>query len=93
MENDFRRKIDTHIASLPQKNLTLKMFNTNPYVLLMHAKQRGYSRVSDLESDLLPAKQFSSMETSAGKMVEKVVLPVYGWELIASINIPGNFRQ
>lgn len=33
---------------------------------------------------LLPAKQFSSMETSAGRMVEEVVLPEYGWKCVAS---------
>ena len=84
MENNFRRKIDAHIASRLQNNAKFKTFKTNPYVLLIHAKQRGYSKVSDLESDLLPAKQFSSMETSVGKMVEEVVLPVYGWECVAS---------
>src|SRR5262249_14304341 len=37
-----------------------------------------------IEQDILPAKLFSSMETSAGRMVEQVVLPVYGWQYVAS---------
>ena len=69
---------------LPAKDAIFQKFYTSPYVLLIHARQRGYSKVSELEADILPAKQFSSMETSAGRMVEEVVLPEYGWECVAS---------
>ncbi len=84
LENSFRNKIETHISSLPAQDAIFQKFNTSPYVLLIHARQRGYSKVSELEGDILPAKQFSSMETSAGRMVEEVVLPEYGWECVAS---------
>ena len=84
LENSFRRKIDSHIVSLPAKDAVFRKFNTSPYVLLIHARQRGYTKVSELEADILPAKQFSSMETSAGRMVEEVVLPEYGWECVIS---------
>lgn len=84
LENAFRRKIDSHIISLPAEYSVFRKFNTSPYVLLIHARQRGYTKVSELEADILPAKQFSSMETSAGRMVEEVVLPEYGWECVIS---------
>lgn len=84
LETAFRRKVDAHVASLPASDSILERFNTSPFVLLIHARQRNYTKVSDLERDILPAKQFSSMETSAGRMVEEVVLPVYGWECVAS---------
>jgi hypothetical protein len=84
LETAFRRKVDTHVASLPASDSVLEKFNTSPFVLLIHARQRNYTKVSDLERDILPAKQFSSMETSAGRMVEEVVLPAYGWECVAS---------
>ena len=84
LETSFRRKVDAHVASLPASDSTLEKFSTSPFVLLIHARQRNYTRVSDLEKDILPAKQFSSMETSAGRMVEEVVLPAYGWECVAS---------
>ena len=84
METAFRRKIDGHVASLPQADAMFEAFSTSPFVLLIHARQRNYSKVSEIERDILPAKQFSSMETSAGRMVEEVVLPVYGWECVAS---------
>ena len=84
LENSFRRKIDSHILSLPAKDAQFRKFNTSPYVLLIHARQKNYTKVSELESDILPAKLFSSMETSAGRMVEEVVLPEYGWSCVAS---------
>ena len=84
LETAFRAKIETHISSLPAEDAIFQKFNTSPYVLLIHARQRGYSKVSELEADILPAKQFSSMETSAGRMVEEVVLPEYGWECVPS---------
>jgi hypothetical protein len=84
LETAFRRKIDSHIVSLPTEDSVFQKFNTSPYVLLIHARQKNYTKVSELEADILPAKQFSSMETSAGRMVEEVVLPEYGWECVAS---------
>lgn len=84
LENAFRRKIDSHIVSLPAEDSLFQKFNTSPYVLLMHAKQKNYTKIRELEADILPAKQFSSMETSAGKMIEEVVLPEYGWQCVAS---------
>ena len=84
MESDFRSRIDTALTRLPIADSPLSKFPTNPYVLLFHAKKQGYSHVSEVERDLVPAKVFSSLETSAGKMVEQVVLPVYGWEIVES---------
>jgi len=84
MENQFRRKIDTHIASLPEGDALFRKFNTSPYVLLIQARQKNYTKISEIESDILPAKQFSSMETSAGRMIEEIALPAYGWECVAS---------
>jgi len=84
MENQFRRKIDSHITSLPEGDARFQKFNTSPYVLLIHARNKNYTKISEIERDILPAKQFSSMETSAGRMVEEVALPVYGWECVAS---------
>lgn len=84
METGFRQKIDAHLAGLPLADAKFQKFNTSPFVLLFHSKRQGYARVSDVERDIIPAKVFSSMETSAGRMVEEVVLPVYGWEVVPS---------
>lgn len=84
MESEFRDKIGTHIKGLPQAKSNFAKFYTSPFVLLFYSKQKAYSQVAEIEKDLVPAKVFSSMETSAGNMVEKIVLPIYGWEVVQS---------
>ncbi|MGO8740025.1 PmeII family type II restriction endonuclease [Rhodoblastus sp.] len=84
MESDFRRKIATHLQGLPAEDALFQKFNTSPFVLMFYSRQKGYRRVAEIEGDIIPAKVFSSMETSAGRMVEEVVLPVYGWEVVPS---------
>ncbi len=84
MENDFRTRISQHVESLPLEDAQFKKSNTNPFVLLFHCLKKGYRHIREIEEDILPAKLFSSMETSAGRMVEKVVLPVYSWTVVPS---------
>ena len=84
MESEFRAKIKTHINGLPQTSSKLAKFHTNPFVLMFYSRQKSYSQVAQIEADIVPAKVFSSMETSAGNMIEKVVLPIYGWEVVRS---------
>lgn len=84
MENEFRSRIDSHLGSLPTKNAEFQKFNTSPFVLMFYSRQKGYHHVSEIEDDIVPAKVFSSMETSAGRMVETVALPIYGWETVPS---------
>jgi hypothetical protein len=84
MEVEFRRRITLHVQSLPASDAQFSKFNTNPFVLMFHSLKKNYRHISEIESDILPAKVFSSMETSAGRMVEAVVLPVYGWQVVPS---------
>lgn len=84
IENGLDTKISNHIGSMVLCSSNLRSFNTSPYVIMIHAKKRGYSTIKELENDILPAKEFSSMETSAGRMIEEVLLPIYGWEPVPS---------
>ncbi len=84
MEGDFRDRITNHLKSLPTTDARFAKFNTNPFVLMFYTQQQGYTHISEIEKTILPAKVFSSMETSAGRMVEAVVLPRYGWEFAPS---------
>ncbi|MGF6726722.1 hypothetical protein P3T43_006112 [Paraburkholderia sp. GAS41] len=84
LESEFRARIDAHVESLPQAQALFKKFKTSPFVLMMYSRRQGYSRISQIESDILPAKLFSSMETSAGRMIEEIVLPELGWACVAS---------
>lgn len=84
METDFRTRITSHVQSLPTKDAKFAKFNTSPFVLMFYTLQHGFSRISEIEEAILPAKVFSSMETSAGRMVESIVLPKYDWEFVQS---------
>lgn len=84
METEFRNRINTHVNSLPTEEAKLAKFNTNPFVLMFHCMRQGYRHICEIEKDILPAKLFSSMETSAGRMVETVTLPVYRWDAVPS---------
>jgi Type II restriction endonuclease EcoO109I len=84
METEFHERIENHLESLPAADAKFARFNTNPFVLMFHTLQHGYTRISEIEEAILPAKVFSSMETSAGRMIEAVVLPQYGWEFAPS---------
>lgn len=84
MEIDFRFRVDTFLDGLPLVSARFERFKTSPYVLLLHSALNNYTRVSQIEHDILPAKLFSSMETSAGKMIEQVTFPIYGWSSVPS---------
>lgn len=84
IETLFRAKIDSHVASLPAAESVFSKFSTNPFVLMMYSKRNNYSRISQIEGDILPAKLFSSMETSAGRMIEEILLPVFDWQCVLS---------
>ena len=84
LETGFRQRIEYHVAALPMADAKLVDFKTNPFVLLIYAHAKRYTKLSQIEGDILPAKLFSSMETSAGRMIEDVALPVYGWQAVPS---------
>ena len=84
MEVEFRQRIANMSTRLPSSSAQFDKFNTNPYVLLMFAAERQYSDVSQLEPELAASKIFSSLETAAGRMMEEVTLPIYGWVIPAS---------
>lgn len=84
LENMFRSRVQESIDAMPDQHSELGKFNTSPFVLLLHAFQRGYQSVSEIERDIVLAKAFSSMETAAGRMVEEITIPHYGWERVPS---------
>lgn len=84
IETEFRKRIVNHVSKLPAAKSKFEKFSTSPFVLMIYSQRNGYSRISEIEGDILPAKLFSSMETSAGRMIEEIVLPIYGWECVPS---------
>jgi hypothetical protein len=58
---------------------------------MMYAKQNGLRYVSEIERGMAGSKAFSSMETSAGRMIQDIVMPVYGWNNVSSsMQSPGS---
>ena len=57
---------------------------TNPFVLMMHSRRMGYRRVAEVVRDIPAGAGFASMETEAGKMVERVTFEVFGWAIVES---------
>lgn len=84
METGFRQKAQILGANLPTGQSLFRSFNTSPFVLMLYSSTRSYREVYQLDGDILDAKVFSSVETSAGRMVEQVALPPYGWSTVAS---------
>ena len=84
MEDDFRHRIEIHLQSLDGASRAFRKYNTNPFVLLFYSSQKKLRRIKEIEDAIVPAKVFSSMETSAGRMVERVVLSHYGWQCVDS---------
>lgn len=84
LETALRTRVLAHVGSQISSNASFSDFNTSPFVLMIHSLKRGYTKISQIEGDILPAKEFSSMETSAGRMLEEVCLPEYGWTRVPS---------
>jgi hypothetical protein len=84
MESVLRENIDVHLKSLPTNEVSFSKLNTSPYVLLFYSKKKEYSLVSQIEKDIIPAKVFSSIETAAGNIIQKYVMPFYGWSVVDS---------
>lgn len=90
METQFRTGIESAVRNLPATSAPFPRFRTSPFVLVMQALRNSYSLVSQIEKDIIPAKLFSSMETSIGRQLEVVTLPQYGWECVDSEMVSPN---
>lgn len=58
--------------------------STNPFVLAAYAKLYGVQNLKQVDDIVAAAKVFSSIETAAGRVVEDVIPPFYGWQQIDS---------
>lgn len=58
--------------------------STNPFVLAAYAQLFQIQHLKQVDDIVSAAKVFSSIETAAGRVVEDVIPPYYGWEQIDS---------
>ena len=61
--------------------------STNPFVLAAYACLFDVQSLDQVDDIVAAAKVFSSIETAAGRVVEDVIPPFYGWN---QINSPGH---
>jgi len=61
--------------------------STNPFVLAAYAELFGTKNLTQVDDIIAAAKVFSSIETAAGRVVEDVLPPFYGW---TQVNSPGH---
>lgn len=61
--------------------------STNPFVLAAYAHLFDVQTLKQVDDIVAAAKVFSSIETAAGRVVEDVLPPFYGWE---QIDTPGH---
>lgn len=80
MEGRFRQRVSAYITAKARKGDP----TTNPFVLMMHSCRMGYRHVSEVVRDIPAGAGFASMETEAGKMVERVTFEAYGWSIVES---------
>lgn len=80
MEKRFRQRVDAYVMAKARKGEPM----TNPFVLMMHSRRMGYRRVAEVVKDIPAGAGFASMETEAGKMVERVTFEVFGWGIVES---------
>lgn len=84
METGFRQRIGIMSQNLPSPDTPFKELSTSPFVLMALSFHNKYKQVIELEKGLIAGKAMSSIETSLGRMVEEITLPVYGWTCVPS---------
>lgn len=80
MERRFRERVEAYIVAKGRRGDPM----TNPFVLMMHSRRMGYRRVAEVVKGIPAGAGFASMETEAGRMVEKVTFEVFGWKIVES---------
>lgn len=80
MERRFRIRVEAYLSAKARKGKPM----TNPFVLMMHSRRMGYRGVAEVVRDIPAGAGFASMETEAGKMVERVTFEVFGWSIVES---------
>lgn len=74
------QQINTRTPSIDGKS-------TNPFVLAAYAELFDVNTLKQVDDIVAAAKVFSSIETAAGRVVEDIIPPFFGWE---QVNSPGH---
>jgi len=80
----LEQALETRMRQINARSPAIDGKSTNPFVLAAYAKLFDVQHLKQVDDIVAAAKVFSSIETAAGRVVEDVIPPFYGWEQIDS---------
>lgn len=76
--------LEARIGKINARSPAIDGKSTNPFVLAAYAHLFDVQHLKQVDDIVAAAKVFSSIETAAGRVVEDVIPPFYGWQQIDS---------
>lgn len=83
----LKAALETRMRQINARPPAIDGKSTNPFVLAAYAELFDVQHMKQVDEIVAAAKVFSSIETAAGRVVEDVIPPFYGW---AQIDSPGH---
>jgi hypothetical protein len=82
--NQLSTALETRMRQINARSPAIDGKSTNPFVLAAYAELYDVQNLKQVDDIVAAAKVFSSIETAAGRVVEDVIPPFYGWTQIDS---------
>lgn len=80
----LRTALQTRMRQINVRSPAIDGKSTNPFVLTAYAELFNIQDLKKVDDIVAAAKVFSSIETAAGRVVEDVIPPFFGWEQVDS---------
>jgi len=81
---ELEQALETRMRQINARTPAIDGKSTNPFVLAAYACLFDVQSLAQVDDIVAAAKVFSSIETAAGRVVEDVIPPFYGWQQIDS---------
>jgi len=82
--SNLEQALEARMRQINARTPAIDGKSTNPFVLAAYAHLFDVQHLKQVDDIVAAAKVFSSIETAAGRVVEDVIPPFYGWEQIDS---------
>ncbi|WP_405110161.1 hypothetical protein [Phaeobacter sp. BS52] len=76
--------LETRMRQINARPPAIDGKSTNPFVLAAYAELFDVQQLRQVDDIVAAAKVFSSIETAAGRVVEDVIPPFFGWQQVDS---------
>jgi hypothetical protein len=81
---NLEKALEARMRQINARSPAIDGKSTNPFVLAAYAHLYDVQHLKQVDDIVAAAKVFSSIETAAGRVVEDVIPPFYGWQQIDS---------